>query len=68
MHPVLQDEGGAVTGAACKLGWEAGSRSALQISRKLGEFGVAHHDTAGKHGGASPTAGLLDARPTSGIL
>ena len=68
MHPVLQDEGGAVTGAACKLGWEAGSRSALQISRKLGEFGVAHHDTAGTHGGASPTAGLLDARPTSGIL
>ncbi len=43
-----QDESGAVTGAACKLGWEPGTRSAMHIGRKLSQFGVAHADTAGK--------------------
>lgn len=36
-----------MTGAACRLGWEPGTRSVLQISRRLGEYGVAHADTAG---------------------
>ncbi|KAI7837432.1 hypothetical protein COHA_008744 [Chlorella ohadii] len=40
------DESGAVTGAECRLGWEAGSRSTLSITRKLSQFGVQQSDVA----------------------
>lgn len=43
---LLRDEGGAVTGVKCKLGWEQGSRSPIAISRALSKFGVSHHDSA----------------------
>lgn len=35
-----------MTGAECRLGWEAGSRSTLSITRKLSQFGVEQHDVA----------------------
>ncbi|PRW61154.1 MLO 11 [Chlorella sorokiniana] len=43
---LLRDESGAVTGAECRLGWEAGSRSTLSITRKLSQFGLEQHDVA----------------------
>ena len=43
--PPPQDDTGAVTGAECRLGWEAGGRTALQLSRALSQFGAAHVDT-----------------------
>ncbi|PSC74453.1 MLO 11 [Micractinium conductrix] len=42
---LLRDDTGAVTGAECRLGWEAGGRTALQLSRALSQFGAAHVDT-----------------------
>lgn len=35
-----------MTGAECRLGWEAGSRSTLSITRKLSQFGVQQSDVA----------------------
>lgn len=49
-----------MTGAECRLGWEAGSRSTLSITRKLSQFGVEQHDVAGEEEGDAVVWGAAD--------
>jgi hypothetical protein len=61
----MQDEGGTVTGASLKLGWEAGTRSTVQLSRSLSQFGALQHETAGEC--MAPAAAAQGCRFASGL-
>lgn len=46
---LIRDGAGAVQGARLTLRWEPGSRAAPDVSRRLSEYGLRHHEAAGEN-------------------